>query len=83
MNLTFQAFLFNVMQFLIEKMIFKKINSKTGFQNRKPDFGFQIENQISGFRLTSLLYMGPIWDIYGLHMHMLVGLIPDHCYIHN
>jgi len=33
---------------------FKKINSKTGFQNRKPDFGFQTENRISGFRLTSL-----------------------------
>src|SRR6218665_3005190 len=31
-----------------------QINSKTGFQKRKPDFGFKTENQISGFRLTSL-----------------------------
>ena len=29
-------------------------NSKTGFQNRNPDFGFQTENRISGFQLTSL-----------------------------
>jgi len=36
-------------------MIFLKINSKTGFQNRKPDFGFKAENRISGFRLTSLV----------------------------
>jgi len=28
---------------------FLKINSKTGFQNRKPDFGFKTENRISGF----------------------------------
>jgi len=41
------------MQFSIEKMI-KKIKSKTGFQNRKPVFGFQTENRFSGFRLTSL-----------------------------
>jgi len=30
------------MQFSIGKMILKKINSKTGFQNRKPDFRFSI-----------------------------------------
>ena len=33
---------------------FKK-KLKTGFQNRKPDFGFQTESWISGFRLTSLI----------------------------
>ena len=37
------------------KNYLKKINSKTGFQNQKPDFGFQTENRISGFRLTSLI----------------------------
>ena len=34
---------------------YKKINSKFGFQKRKPDFGFKTENRISGFRLTSLI----------------------------
>src|SRR6218665_4142026 len=37
------------------KNYFKKKNLKTGFQNQKPDFGFQTENRISGFRLTSLI----------------------------
>src|SRR6218665_1243773 len=40
---------------LDRKIDLKKINSKTDFQNRKPDFGFQTENRISGFRLTSLV----------------------------
>jgi len=35
------------------KIDFKK--TKTGFQNQKPDFGFETENRISGFRLTSLV----------------------------
>src|SRR6218665_3250430 len=55
MNLSFQEFLFSIMQFSIGKKILKKINSKTGFQNRKPDFGLKTENRISGFRLTSLI----------------------------
>jgi len=33
----------------------KQINLKTGFKHKKPDFGFQTEIRISGFRLTSLL----------------------------
>ena len=33
----------------------KLINSKSGFQNWKPDFGFKTENRISSFRLTSLV----------------------------
>jgi len=54
MNLSFQEYLSSIMTFLTEKLIFQK-NSKTGFQNRKPDFGFKTENRISGFRLTSLI----------------------------
>jgi len=45
------------MQFSTGEMIFKEINSKTGFQNQKPDFGFKTENRISGFQLTSLIRM--------------------------
>src|SRR6218665_415185 len=55
MNLSFQEFLFSIMQFSIRKKILKKINSKTGFQNRKPVFDLKTENRISGFRLTSLI----------------------------
>src|SRR6218665_1714430 len=53
MNQSFQKFTLIFMQFSIGKK-FKKINSKFGFQKRKPDFGFKTENRISGFRLTSL-----------------------------
>ena len=45
MNLSFQEYLPSIMTFLTGKLIFKK-KSKTGFQNRKPDF-----------RLTSLVDM--------------------------
>src|SRR6218665_1894659 len=38
---------------------YKKINSKFGFQKRKPDFGFKTENRISGFRLTSIIEEPP------------------------
>src|SRR6218665_407861 len=54
MNQSFQEFNLIFMQFSIGKK-FKKINSKFGFQKRKPYFGFKTENRISGFRLTSLL----------------------------
>src|SRR6218665_2059808 len=53
MNQSFQKFTLIFMKFSICKKI-KKINSKFGFQKRKPDFGFKTENRISGFRLTSL-----------------------------
>ena len=33
----------------------EKINSKSGFQNRKPDFDFKTENRIFVFRLISLV----------------------------
>jgi len=47
----FYSYFFSaISKFLIEKMSLK-INSKTSFQNQKPDF----ENRISGFRLTSLI----------------------------
>src|SRR6218665_2336397 len=51
MNQSFLEFNLIFMQFSIGK----KINLKSGFQNRKPDFGFKTKNRISGFRLTSLL----------------------------
>src|SRR6218665_3611434 len=54
MNQSFQKFTLIFMQFSIGKKN-KKINSKFGFQKRKPDFGFKTENRISGFRLTSLV----------------------------
>ena len=40
------------MQFSIGKMILKKINSKTGFKNRKPVFGFQTKSRISRFSIN-------------------------------
>src|SRR6218665_1941051 len=67
-NLSFQEFLFSILQFSIEKMI-KKVKSKTDFQNRKPVF--KIENRFSvfkpktGFRLTSLILI------------VFCGLFPD------
>src|SRR6218665_490635 len=54
MNQSFQKFTLIFMQFYMGKK-FKKINSKFGFEKRKPDFGFKTENRISGFRLTSLI----------------------------
>jgi len=54
MNQTFQKFLLIVMQLSIGKNI--SINSKTGFRNLKPDFGFKTENRKSGFLLTSLVF---------------------------
>jgi len=49
---------------IFDRKIFKQ-NSKAGFQNRKPaDFGFQTENRISGFRLTSLIL------IHIVHLHI-------------
>src|SRR6218665_3217252 len=59
---------------------YKKINSKLGFQKRKPDFGFKTENRISGFRLTSLvLGMYPLWGVY---QALRVGPIyPTSCFM--
>ena len=47
MNQSFQEFTLIFMQFSIGKKIKNKINSKSGFQNRKPDFRFSINIPIS------------------------------------
>ena len=52
-NQSFQEFLLIIMQLSIWKIILK-IYSKSGFQNRKPDFSFKTKNRISSFWLTSL-----------------------------
>src|SRR6218665_919796 len=53
----FYSYFFSAIStFLIEKMSLKN-KSENRFQNRKPDFGFQTENRISGFRLTSLIVL--------------------------
>jgi len=40
---------------VISKFLIGKMSVKNKFENRfaKPNFGFQTENRISGFRLTS------------------------------